>query len=85
MVATLSVGGQQAWFLSTGLRRFVQASQEFWSQMDVSSADALLYADKWAQVDVDFLGVDLPNTIGPTATGLADRRSGSAAGDPCPR
>ena len=65
MVATLTLGGEEAQFVATGERRFIQASQETWSSLDVSSADAALYGGTWVQVDNDFLGVDLPTLLAP--------------------
>lgn len=65
MLATLTLGGEEAQFLASGARRFVQASANFWSSLDAYAADAALYGGTWVQVDNDFLGVDLPTLLAP--------------------
>ncbi len=84
MLATLTLAGQEADYLATGDRRFVRADEQIWSALGESAANAATYAGVWAQVDNDFLGVDLGVVLAPARVAwvIADPAGLAATGAP---
>lgn len=85
MLARLALAGQEADYLATGDRRFVRAGEPLlWRGLGESAADSALYAGKWAQVDANFLGVDLGAVLAPQrlAWVIADPAGLAATGAP---